>query len=288
MREMNKKLAQSLLSNAHDFMLSATDYAKSKNSNDWKYAILSLAAGIELVLKARLALEHWALLFDKIDNASEGKLKSGDFNSINFPTSISRLENISKVCLPESLKKTFENIRKIRNKINHFHFNFNEFDVKSLVAAGINGFIEFYNEFLVKSGFGDESFSHSLSKILLKFKEFVSVRMKSLRAQLDTSNRPRTWYFYECSNCLQDATVLIEHKAKCLFCRSEDLVKDIAEVISINGKVEVCPNCKEDSVVLHSSEKDKDYWECISCGFYKGAPRTWVDLDGKLLPHLRY
>jgi hypothetical protein len=288
MEKMNKEIAQSLLSNAHNFISSATDYAKSNDSKDWKYAILSLAAGIELVLKARLALEHWALLFEKVDSASAGKLKAGDFNSINFESSIIRLENISNICLSKSLKKNFENIRKIRNKINHYHFDVNKFDVKSLVATGIKGFIEFYNKFLVKSAIGDASFGYGLCNILLEFKEFVSARMDSLRPQLEVSKRPRTWYFYECPYCLQDATVLVENQAKCLFCGHENFFKDIAELISINGRVEVCPSCKKESVILHRSEKDYEYWECIICGFFKGAPQTWVDLDGKQLPHLRY
>ena len=284
---MNKDLARKLLNNAHDFMLSATEYARSKNSKDWKYAILNLAAGIELVLKARLALEHWALLFDDINTASEGRLKSGDFTGVNIKTSINRLEKISKVRLPEFLKRNFDNLQKIRNKIIHYYFEIHEFDVKSLVAVGLNSFVYFYNEFLLQSNIGDESFTYNLCNTLLKFEEFVSARMESLRPQLKVSKKPQTWYFIECPYCLQDATVLVETKAKCLFCGHEDFLKDIAELISINGRIEVCPSCKIDSVILHRSENDNEYWECIICGFFKGAPQTWVDSDGKQLPYLR-
>ncbi len=286
MKDINKELAQSLLSNAHDFILSAVEQANSTENNKWKYAILNLAAGIELALKAKLAIEHWSLLFDKVDNASIEKLKSGDFNSANFATSIGRLEKISKVCLSKTLKDNFENTRIIRNRLIHFHLNLNERNVKSVVTAGANSFIEFYDEFLVNTDIGDKTLGHNLSKRLLKLKEFVSARITSLKSQLEISNRPRTWYFFECPSCLQDATVLTKHKAKCLFCGSEDFLRDIAVLISMNGTVELCPNCKETSVVLHSSEKD--YWECICCGYYRGAPRQWVGVEGNLLPHLRY
>jgi Zn ribbon nucleic-acid-binding protein len=264
---MNKALSRKLLTNAHDCMLSATEYARSKNSKDWKYAILNLASGIELVLKARLALEHWALLFDDIDSASEGKLKSGNFTSVNIKTSVSRLENISKVHLPKFLKKHFDDLRKIRNKIIHYNFEI--------------------HEFLLKCNIGDESFTYDLCNTLSKFKEFVSARMDSLRPQLEVSKKPQTWYFLECPYCLQDATVLVETKAKCLFCGHEAFLKDIAELISINGRIEACPSCETESVILHRSENDKEYWECIICGFFKGAPQTWVNSDGKQLPHLR-
>jgi hypothetical protein len=111
---MNKELSQSLLSNAQDFILSAIEQANSTASNNWKYAILNLATGIELVLKARVALEHWTLLFDKVDNTSIEKLKSGDFNSATFAQVINRLEKICKVYLCKSLKDNFENTRSIR------------------------------------------------------------------------------------------------------------------------------------------------------------------------------
>ena len=57
-----------LLENAFDYLLSAAEYASLKSPRSWKYAILHLVAGIELLLKARLQQEHWSLLFQRVES----------------------------------------------------------------------------------------------------------------------------------------------------------------------------------------------------------------------------
>ena len=75
-----------ILENALDHILSAAENAKLKSARSWKYAILHLVAGIELLLKARLQNEHWSLLFQKVDQASETDLQSCNFVSVDVET----------------------------------------------------------------------------------------------------------------------------------------------------------------------------------------------------------
>jgi len=44
-------------------------------------------------------IEHWSLLFANVDKASREKMKQGDFVRVDFETALSRLKNISGVCL---------------------------------------------------------------------------------------------------------------------------------------------------------------------------------------------
>jgi len=54
---MKYKYAFGLLDNARAFAESAVDYAKQDNQDQWKFAILHLMTALELLLKARLAIE---------------------------------------------------------------------------------------------------------------------------------------------------------------------------------------------------------------------------------------
>lgn len=122
---MSERFTLSLIQNAHDFIVSAAEDARRDDRRSWKYSLLSLASGLELILKARLDIEHWSLLFANVDNASKEKMIQGDFVSVDFKTALSRLKNISGVCLPFQVEKDLKAIRGMRNKIMHFAVDVN-------------------------------------------------------------------------------------------------------------------------------------------------------------------
>jgi hypothetical protein len=83
----------SMLENGLDFIASGLKHIASPVSKfDLKYAVLHLSAGIELVLKDRLRREDWRQIFVKPDEATEEKLKSGNFKSVNLRDCLERLE----------------------------------------------------------------------------------------------------------------------------------------------------------------------------------------------------
>ena len=64
------ELQQNLLDNALDFMLSAAEaVSRDEGRRTLKDAVLHLGNGIELLLKARLAREHWSLIFSDINKS---------------------------------------------------------------------------------------------------------------------------------------------------------------------------------------------------------------------------
>ncbi len=70
------------LENGLDYMTSVVDLlAGNPTERDLKYAVLHLSAGIEVLLKARLAQEHWTLVLDNVDQASKLQYERGDFTS---------------------------------------------------------------------------------------------------------------------------------------------------------------------------------------------------------------
>src|SRR5450759_2719762 len=95
-------LQLSMLENGLDFILSGLKYIGSPSSKfALKYAVLHLSAGIELVLKDRLRREDWTQIFVKPEDATEEKLKSGNFKSVNLYQCLERLEEHCPVDLPD-------------------------------------------------------------------------------------------------------------------------------------------------------------------------------------------
>ena len=112
--------------------------------------------------------------------------------------------------------------------------------------------------------------------------------MGALSAILNSSYRPKTNYFWECSQCLQDARVFTEdEKLKCLFCGHSADIVDMAELWSEDENVRQCPSCNTKSYIVTSVEEDQTSSECLICGYFEGTPQRFTDLDNNVLPHLR-
>ena len=66
------------------------------NPRNLKDAVLHVANGTELLFKARLAEEHWTLIFANPDEASHEKLAGEDFRSVRFSRKhVDRLDKIA-------------------------------------------------------------------------------------------------------------------------------------------------------------------------------------------------
>ncbi len=74
-----KPVKYELFENGLDFILSGLEHLSTKplNKRAYKFGVLHLAAGIELILKERLRREHWSLLFENVDKANAAALASG-------------------------------------------------------------------------------------------------------------------------------------------------------------------------------------------------------------------
>ena len=122
----------SLLENGLDYLVSAAELAERDNPRGWKYAILDLANGMELLLKARLDREDWRLLFADPQKADRASLQKGDFISTNFKQTCDRLEEKAKVAIGEADKRNLDALRKLRNRFTHYSAVVDSAAVRSL------------------------------------------------------------------------------------------------------------------------------------------------------------
>lgn len=117
-----------MFENGLDFILDAAKKMKvSEETKDEhekayaiKYSLLHLLSGIELVMKARLYIENWAYIFADINKANKSKLKTGDMMTVECSKCIDRLENLCDIKFSKDDKDAFENLRKMRNCVEHF------------------------------------------------------------------------------------------------------------------------------------------------------------------------
>lgn len=83
-----------------------------------KYSIINFCSGIELILKARLLGEHWALVVSGEPILSD--FKSGKAKTIMFSKLIPKIENITGEKISKDIADCFMNIATHRNKVTHF------------------------------------------------------------------------------------------------------------------------------------------------------------------------
>lgn len=105
-----------LVRNAVAFLERSVDELKDTPN----YAVIDFCTAIELFLKARLLVEHWALVFEDLKEANKDKFREGKFKSVGIENAIARLRNISGEGINEAQKKVFEQIRDHRNRLVHF------------------------------------------------------------------------------------------------------------------------------------------------------------------------
>src|SRR4051812_40197396 len=105
---------QALVDNAVDFLETATNEFEERP----KYSVIAFHSAVELFLKARLLHEHWSLVVSK--NPDIGSFDDGDFQSVTFEEACQRLAKIVGSGLSDHALRSFNEIRKHRNKMVHF------------------------------------------------------------------------------------------------------------------------------------------------------------------------
>lgn len=278
-----KEIKLDLINNALDFIDSSLDPILNDDLEKLKYSILHLSAGIELLLKEKLREEHWSLIFEDISKANLSSFESGDFISVNFNTSVSRLENISEVQIQAKDLIYLRDLKKRRNRIEHFKLNENSNAIKSLTAKLLLFILEFLTNNFKVADFNSDTKSQieKIREKANKFNEHTKLRYFKIMSELkeyDTSN------FLPCPSCYQ-RTLQVDDSIKCNFCGyhedpekvAEDFLEQILRIskyreISTGGEFPLfyCSECGTHSLVLTD-----EFGLCFCC--VKKYDRTSFD-----------
>ena len=258
--ELSKQLQAILLDNALDFLLSTAEAVhRDEGHRSLKEAVLHLANGVELMLKAKLAQEHWSLIFASVDQASYGKIADTDFRSVDFPQALGRLEQVVGVTIGKSSTDHLKSLRKLRNQLTHFSVQLDPAQTKSLVAKGMNFSVEFCEQQNMVTSDAEDKLG-DIHINLTDLQEFVNERMATI---LKGVHHTLIW---TCPDCWQEALAVEDGVAQCQFCRHDFNPQELAADKS-EGIPEDCPHCLEgQTFALVLSSNDEGMWVCFSCG----------------------
>ena len=258
--ERSEQLRIALLDNALDSLLSAAEAVhRDEGPRSLKEAVLHLANGVELVIKARIAQEHWSLIFSNIDQASYGKIVSGDFVSVDCNKAVERLAKIVDVTVGGHSDEHLRALRNRRNRLTHFNVELDAAQTKSLLAKGMAFCVEFCEQQNMTTP-DAESMLGAIHENLRGLQEFVNDRMDSI---LTTAQYALIW---ECPECWREALVIDGDTVHCRFCRRNVDPHELATFNS-EGDIEDCPECgTEQTFAFVLRYNEKQMWVCFSCG----------------------
>lgn len=270
-----------VLHNGLDFIKSALDYLAIPDGDQGaKYAVLHLAAGIELVMKARLEREHWTLVFQDPRVATRKQYETGDFVSANLDSVLARLTGVCETGLTEQNKRQLKRFKTQRNKLEHFGF---EVDTRALQANAV-GALSILLDFIVREFPQDDLTTEERDVIeeirgtLQPIEMFVSKRRIEIAPRIAAA-RELGHAIVRCPICFEDAVDLVEEVGACLFCghngRSTDFEDEYLDALGHWSKyvdikdggewpVYFCPGCGGEHLVFDRwAEQDA---VCFACG----------------------
>lgn len=258
--ERSEQLRNTLLDNALDSLLSAAEAVhRDEGPRSLKEAVLHLANGVELVIKARIAQEHWSLIFSNIDQASYKKIAKGEFVSVDYSKAIERLGEIVDVTISDHSNEHLLALRNQRNRLTHFTDEMDAAQTKSLLAKGMAFCVEFCEQQNMVTPDAEAKLG-TIHVNLAGLQEFVKDRIGNILTEA------RGALIWECPECWQKALEIDGGTVHCRFCRRDANPQELAADNS-EGDAEDCPECGAEQTfafILHDNETGM--WICFSCG----------------------
>jgi len=231
----SEKVELKLLDNGLHFLIigmnsESLNFGAKKDFLYWKYAILNFYSGIELLLKDRLLREHWALIFENIENANVQKLQSGDFLSVNYNSLITRLKNISKIKFKDVDERSIDELRKLRNKIQHYEFSLAITECKTIIAKALNAVLDFIDLNYKKTQLTTQQAEliQSIRYNAYNFAEYIDYK-KILNSEILTKAN-KNGVVSPCPICEETTVVSFKNKkSRCVICNYSSANDEIAK-----------------------------------------------------------
>lgn len=251
MTTTSQELFDSLVKNAIDFLNQSVTDLKANP----KYSVINFCASVELFLKARLMVEHWALIYDEPKDANKTKFLDGDFKSVGIDETIRRLKKIAHVQISDKAEKSFDDLREHRNKLIHFfHPQYavqpNEKVIENIVAEQCKGWLHLHR--LLTNDWKEEFNQYlddfdKLNRLMLKQRSFLQAKYESILPDIKKGEE-RGAVFLSCQSCGFQSSRIVND--------DEPLTETICMVCENQDKflTTPCPNCKGNIFVYDMGE----------------------------------
>ncbi|WLQ63373.1 hypothetical protein [Streptomyces glycanivorans] len=227
------------VANGLDYLVSVVELLQREegaaSARDLKYAVLHLAAGAEVLLKSRLHMEHWSLVFTDPGAATCTALEDGSLSSCTPEQTRKRLKNIVGITFASHEEQALKDLASSRNALQHWGLIGDQARaavVASTTATVLNFLVSFVDNHLLPELKEPERSAAELEMEHVRdglhyIEEYVRERMKDLAPRLGPV-RPMT---VQCPLCGQWALVVPGFKdgpdtdriddtynVECLFC----------------------------------------------------------------------
>ncbi|WLQ48112.1 hypothetical protein P8A21_11645 [Streptomyces poriferorum] len=250
------------------------------NARDLKYAILHLQAGAEVLLKARLELEHWTLVVqDALPKTKQGagvtrtQFTLGRFKTIGLSETLDRLKQVADIDLEEH-RQALEDLSETRNALQHYGLDQTAEAIQGQ-ATKVLGFLLWFidGELYVSLDLQERKTFNSIRNRLSALTDFVAKRMADLAGELG----PLASSTVVCPHCQQLALVTGPPDIACRFCfvrwdspehAALSYVVKQGERRGIAGPV-LCPRCDFAAVVVDirtAADPEARAALCFECG----------------------
>lgn len=187
MTGQHKKLELSLYDNAIDSIKHAVEHYVSDQSESrrYKYAILHLSQGVNLLLKERLSREHPNFIYVKVTDKD---------TTIDVKEAIARLEKIANVNLG-SFKDIILELVALRNRIEHYSVDIPKQQADSIIGRTIPFLVTFVQDEFNRSftlQIGQDNW-----QALLMIQDYLTSAVRGAEARIKSDGKKA----YLCPKC---------------------------------------------------------------------------------------
>jgi hypothetical protein len=273
--------------NGVDYLVSVVDLLSREKGDpsprDLKYAVLHLQAASEVLLKARLQIEHWTLTVKDANKTDKQKHEAGDFESPTHAETIRRLADVVGIDIGDDDKRALLSLARTRNALQHWGLTESAPAVETRAADVLDFLIRFLDDQLLAELDDAELTAIDGAMVHVRaglngIKAYVESRMDRLHSEL----KEVAGHTVQCPGCTQLALVVDGGENKCHFCPRtwdfDELAQAYAsEVLNFSWhdlteggsdpRVE-CPDCETETLVLGAitvGNPDSTVDLCFNC-----------------------
>lgn len=218
-------MKEKVVENALDFVVQAAKDLWDENlieEQQLKYSTIHLFEGIELLLKARLMLEHWSLILIKLDEYKKDSFEQGNFHSVGYEKARSRLSSVCRVELDEPAHKAFDELRKLRNKYVHFVCPEQRTYVMATQLKAWHYALHLLGQGLLPLSAEHKTMLEKAKKEMMLSKDFLDTRFQEIQPDL-LKAKQNGLKVVTCPSCEKLALILGDGWPDCKVCARNDI-----------------------------------------------------------------